>query len=94
VAYATAVKSVPAVLSTARDHGLGNYPHFYSVNSAEATQILDVADDIIRYMAYGPLSIAEPWQITDDPKSVADKMKGDIRGLPTSIVYSTKVSGR
>lgn len=91
VAYATAVKSVPAVLSTAREHGLENYPHFYSVNSAEATQILDVADDIIRYMAYGPLSIAEPWQITDDPKSVADKMKGDIRGLPTSIVYSTKV---
>lgn len=91
VAYATAVKSVPAVLSTARDHGLKNYPDFYSVNSAEATQILDVADDILRYMAYGPLSIAEPWQITDDPKSVADKMKGDIRGLPTSIVYNTKV---
>lgn len=91
VAYATAVKSLPAVLSTAREHGLENYPHFYTVNSAEATQILDVADDIIRYMAYGPLSIAEPWQITDDPKSVADKMKGDIRGLPTSIVYNTKV---
>ena len=91
VAYATAVKSIPAVLSTARDHGLENYPDFYTVNSAEATQIMDVADDIIRYMAYGPLSIAEPWQITDDPKSVADKMKGDIRGLPTSIVYNTKV---
>jgi Protein of unknown function (DUF1588)/Protein of unknown function (DUF1592)/Protein of unknown function (DUF1585)/Planctomycete cytochrome C len=91
VAYATAVKSLPAVLSTARELGLENYPHFYSVNSAEATQILDAADDIIRYMAYGPLSIAEPWQITDDPKSVADRMKGDIRGLPTSIVYSTKV---
>ena len=91
VAYATAVKSLPAVLSTAREHGLENYPHFYTVNSAEATQIMDVADDIIRYMAYGPLSIAEPWQITDDPKSVADKMKGDIRGLPTSIVYNTKV---
>ncbi|MCA9038565.1 MAG: DUF1592 domain-containing protein, partial [Planctomycetaceae bacterium] len=91
VAYATAVKSVPAVLSTARDHGLENYPDFYTVNSAEATQIMDVADDIIRYMAYGPLSIAEPWQITDDPKSVAEKMKGDIRGLPTSIVYNTKV---
>lgn len=91
VAYATAVKSLPAVLSTARDHGLENYPHFYSVNSAEATQIMEVADDVIKYMAYGPLSIAEPWQITDDPDSVADKMKGDIRGLPTSIVYSTKV---
>jgi mono/diheme cytochrome c family protein len=91
VAYATAVKSVPAVLATARSHGLKNYPDLYSVNSAEATQIMDVADDIIRYMAYGPLSIAEAYQITDDPKSIADKMKGDIRGLPTSIVYSPKV---
>lgn len=91
VAYATAVKSVPEVLSSARSHGLKNYPDFYSVNSAEATQIMDVADDILRYMAYGPLSIAKPYQITDDPKSIADKMKGDIRGLPTSIVYSTKV---
>jgi len=91
VAYATAVKSVPAVSSSARDHGLENYPDFYTVNSAEATQIMSVANDIIRYMADGPLSIAQPYQITDDPKSIADKMKGDIRGLPTSLVYSTKV---
>lgn len=89
VAYATAVKSVPAVLSSARNHGLENYPDFYSVNSAEATQILSVADDILRYMAYGPLSIAAPEQITDDPDSY--KMVGDIRGLPTSLVYSTKI---
>lgn len=91
VAYATAVKSIPAVLASARNHGLKNYPDFASVNSAEATQIMSLASDIIRYMAYGPLSIAEPYQITDDPKSIADKMQGDIRGLPTSIVYSTKV---
>lgn len=91
VAYATSVKSVPAVLSSARDHGLENYPDFYTVNSAEATQIMGVADDIIRYMAEGPLSIARPYQITDDPNSIADKMKGDLRGLPTSLVYSTKV---
>lgn len=91
VAYATSVKSVPAVLSSARVHGLENYPDFYTVNSAEATQIMDVAEDIIRYMAYGPLSIAEPYQITDDPQSIADKMQGDLRGLPTSLVYSTKV---
>lgn len=91
VAYATSVKSTPAVLSSARELGLENYPDFYSVNSAEATQILDVADDIIRYMAEGPLSIAEPYQITDDPNSIADKMQGDLRGLPTSLVYSTKV---
>lgn len=91
VAYATAVKSLPAVLSSARSHGLENYPDLYTVNSAEATQIMDVADDIIRYMADGPLSIAEPYQITDNPKSIADRMVGDLRGLPTSIVYSTKV---
>ncbi len=89
VAYATAVKSVPAILSSARNHGFENYPDFYTVNSAEATQILSVADDILRYMAHGPLSIAGPDQITDDPGSY--KMEGDIRGLPTSLVYSTKV---
>ncbi len=89
VAYATAVKSVPVVLASARTHGLENYPYLYSVNSAEATQILDVAKDILRYMAYGPLSIANPEQITDDPKTY--KMVGVIRGLPTSLVYSTKV---
>lgn len=89
VAYATSVKSVPAILSSARDHGLENYPDFYTVNSAEATQIMGVAEDIIRYMAYGPLSIANPEQITDDPNSY--KFDGDIRGLPTALVYSTKV---
>ncbi|MFG0265966.1 MAG: DUF1588 domain-containing protein [Rhodopirellula sp. JB055] len=91
VAYATAVKSVPAVLSSPRNHGLENYPDFSTVNSAEATQILGIAGDILRYMADGPLSIAEPYQITDDPQSIADKMKGDLRGLPTSLVYNTKV---
>jgi hypothetical protein len=91
VAYATSVKSVPAILSSARKHGLENYPDFYTVNSAEATQIMSVANDIIRYMAEGPLSIARPYQITDDPKSIADKMVGDLRGLPTALVYSTKI---
>ena len=91
VAYATAVKSVPAILSSARTHGLENYPDFYTVNSAEATQILSMAADILRYMAYGPLSIAKPYQISDDPRSVMEKWEGDIRGLPTSIVYSTKI---
>ena len=91
VAYATAVKSTPAILSSPRAHGLENYSDFSTVNSAEATQVFGVAGDIIRYMARGPLSIAKPYQITDDPKSIEDKMKGDLRGLPTSIVYSTKV---
>jgi hypothetical protein len=93
VAYATAVKSVPVVLSSARKHGLKNYPDFSTVNSAEATQILGKAEDILQYMAYGPLSlVGMPEQITDDPKTY-DKVKppGDLRGLPTAIVYSTKV---
>ena len=89
VAYATAVKSVPAILSAARDHGFDNYPDLSTVNSAEATQIMAAAGDILRYMAYGPLSIASPEQITDDPKTYP--FEGDIRGLPTSLVYSTKV---
>lgn len=93
VAYATAVKSVPVVLSSARKYGFENYPDFYTVNSAEATQILDKAENILRYMAYGPLSIVGmPEQITDDPKTYDKvKPKGDLRGLPTAIVYSTKV---
>jgi hypothetical protein len=93
VAYATAVKSVPVVLSSARKTGLKNYPDFYTVNSAEATQILGMAEDILKYMAYGPLSlVGMPEQITDDPKTYDKvKPKGDLRGLPTAIVYSTKV---
>ena len=91
VAYATAVKSVPVVLATARDHGLENYPIFHTVNSAEATQIMGVAGDIIRYMIDGPLSIAKSNQITDDPKSIAGQFKEDIRGLPSSLIYSTEV---
>ena len=90
VAYATSVKSVPVVLSSARAHGLENYPDFYTVNSAEATQILGKAENILRYMAHGPLSIANPEQITDNPNSYP--MNGDIRGLPTALVYSTKIT--
>ena len=90
VAYATSVKSIPVVLSSARQHGLENYPDFYSVNGAEATRILGKAEDILRYMAYGPLSIANPEQITDDPNTY--KTEGDLRGLPTALVYSTKIA--
>ncbi len=93
VAYATAVKSVPVVLSSARKTGLKNYPDFYTVNSAEATQILGKAEDILQYMAYGPLSlVGMKEQITDDPKTYDKvKPKGDLRGLPTAIVYKTAV---
>ena len=92
VAYATAVKSVPVVLSSGRKHGFENFPNFYSVNSAEATQILGKAEDLLEYMAYGPLSLVGfPEQITDDPKTYdqSAKPEGDLRGLPTAIVYNT-----
>ena len=92
VAYATAVKSVPVVLSSPRKSGLKNYPALTSVNSAESTQILSKATDILNYMAQGVRSlVGMPEQITDDPKTY-DKVKppGDIRGQPTSIVYSPK----
>ena len=94
VAYATAVKSIPVVLASARKHGFENYPDFYTVNSAEANQILDKAGSILKYMAYGPMSlVGMPEQITDDPKTYDKvKPKGDLRGLPTAIVYSTKVT--
>ena len=94
VAYATAVKSVPVVLASAKKHGFENYPDFYTVNSAEANQILDKAGSILKYMAYGPMSlVGMPEQITDDPKTYDKvKPKGDLRGLPTAIVYSTKVT--
>jgi hypothetical protein len=94
VAYATAVKSVPAVLSSSRKHGLENYADFHTVNSAEATQILSKAEDIIKYMAYGPESlIGMPEQITDDPATYNRvKPSGDIRGLPTAITYSTQIA--
>ncbi|MFC5051440.1 DUF1588 domain-containing protein [Rubritalea spongiae] len=93
VAYATAVKSVPVVFAAARSHGFENYAHFSSVNSAEATQILNKAGDILKYMAYGPGSLVKfPEQITDDVGTYHDvKPKGDIRGLPSSLIYSTKV---
>ena len=82
------------VLSSGRKHGIENYPSFYSVNSAEATQILGKAEDILKYMAYGPMSLVGfPEQITDDPKTYdqSTKPEGDLRGLPTAIVYDTKI---
>ena len=93
VAYATAVKSVPVVLATMRKHGFANYASKHSVNSAESTQILSKAQDILKYMAYGPKSLIKfPEQITDNPKTYeAVRPEGDLRGLPTALTYSTKV---
>lgn len=92
-AYAASVTGFPAMLSKVRDHGLKSYPHLYSVNSSEATQIMSVAEQILHFMAYGP--VGEPFQFGDDAKKIQQEIKklnlGDIRGLPTGIFYSTKV---
>ena len=92
-AYAASVTGFPAMLSSVRDHGLKSYPHLYSVNSSEATQIMSVAEQILKFMAYGP--VGEPFQFGDDVRKINAELKklnlGDIRGLPTGIFYSTKV---
>ena len=94
VAYATSIKSVPAVLSVPHQHGFENYAEFSSVNSAESTQILNKAGDLLRYMAYGPESlISDPRQITDNPAEfmIVLSEKGDIRGTPLGLTYHTKM---
>jgi hypothetical protein len=54
------VPSFQPILSTANDHGLRNYSFLYSVNSAEALQITKVAEEILRFMAYGPIRHSGP----------------------------------
>jgi hypothetical protein len=73
VAYATAVKSVPAVLASARNHGLKNYPDLYTVNSAEATQIMEVAGGHHPLHGLRTAQHRHAEQITDDPKSTPTK---------------------
>ncbi|MEM7395227.1 MAG: c-type cytochrome domain-containing protein, partial [Verrucomicrobiota bacterium] len=80
-AYIAAITGFPPILSKIRDPGLKNYPSLYSVNGAEATQIARHAEEIIRYMAYGPRG--EPFQFVADRKAYKkpDKFKGlDMRG--------------
>jgi len=92
VAYAGSVKAVPVVLASERDHGFENYAHFSSVNSAEVSQILNKAQDILRYMAYGPKSISKyESQITDDPAEYMLNIDGDQRGLPSALSYNTEM---
>ena len=93
VAYATAVKSAPVVLSAAHKHGFLNYAGHSSVNSAESIQILGKAADILRYMAYGPMSLAvHPEQITNDPAIyMHDFLQEDVRGTPQALTFNTKV---
>ncbi len=92
-AYAAAITGFPPVLTTIRDPGLKNYASLYSVNGAEATQIASHAEDILRFMAFGPEG--EPYQFVDNPREVKrpEKYDGvDIRGITESLVYDTETA--
>ena len=85
-AYAAAITGFPPVLATDNHHGLQNYANLYSVNGAEATQIANNAENILRFMAYGPA--AEPYQFADNVGQIDVKYKhGDLRGLAQSLFY-------
>ena len=85
-AYAAAITGFPPVLTTVDSHGLQNYPVLYSVNGAEATQIASHAEDILRFMAYGPK--AEPYQFADKVNDIDKKYKHESkRGLSESLFY-------
>ena len=84
---ADVLKQAIGILSSEREHGLKNYPHLYSVNSAESLQILKQAQDFIRYMAYGAESIIF------DPKQISDKVPGRSKGSirPDQIIFTSKI---
>jgi hypothetical protein len=88
-AYAAAVTGFPAVFSMTGDHGLRDYPILYSVNGSEATQIARHAEDILRFMAWGP--VAEPYQFGDQRKLPAKYNGVDIRGTTQSLFYKEEV---
>ena len=93
VSYAAAVKSAPAVLNAEHKHGFENYAHFSSVNSAESTQILSKAVDILKYMAYGAETlVVDPDQITNDSVLYTAKLGGkNIMGSTASVTYNEKI---
>jgi len=89
-AYAASITGFPPVLSTEDHHGLRNYPILYSVNGAEATQIANNAENILRYMAYGP--DAEPYQFADNVGQIDKKYKHEsLRGLAQGLFYSNEI---
>ena len=66
MAYTTAVKSVPVVLSSSRKHGFENY---VPLSIAPKRPRSDQAEDILKYMAYGPsASLAPPSKLPTTPK--------------------------
>ena len=86
-AYAAAITGFSPILNTSGRHGLRSYPILYSVNGAQASQIARHAEDIVRFMAYGPK--IEPYQFTG---KLPEKYKGvDIRGTVESLFYKEEV---
>ena len=91
------LKAEPAVFATAKTHGLENYPHLYSINSSQALQIESLADDILRYMAMGPHSFANPAQFTDLnhwKAAVEEKTANGTLGPPgtaAGIIYNNQI---
>ncbi|EDM27004.1 hypothetical protein LNTAR_07164 [Lentisphaera araneosa HTCC2155] len=91
VAYETAVRSFPSVMTLKSAHGLKNYSNQYSVNGSEVAQISTVAKDIIHYMAFGPDAL--PHQYVDSKKEVAkEHLNPDFRGLPKSLFYKKEMT--
>lgn len=85
-AYAASITGFPPALSQEDAHGLRSYPNLYSVNGAEATQIASTAEDILRFMAFGP--DAEPYQFAASVKDIDKKYKHEsLRGLAQSLFY-------
>ena len=85
-AYAASITGFPPMLTMDDHHGLRNYPILYSVNGAEATQIANTADDILRFMAHGP--DAKPYQFADKVGDIDNKYKHEsLRGLAESLFY-------
>ena len=86
-AYAAAITGFSSILNTTGDHGLRSYPILYSVNGAQASQIARHAEDIVRFMAYGPK--IEPYQLSG---KLPEKYKNvDIRGTVESLFYHPEV---
>ena len=85
-AYAASITGFPPALSLEDAHGLRSYPNLYSVNGAEATQIAATAEDILRFMAFGP--DAEPYQFANNVREIDKKYKHEsLRGLAQSLFY-------
>ena len=89
-AYAASITGFSPILSVDDHHGLRSYPLMYSVNGAEASQLARDAENILRFMAYGP--DAQPHQFADKLSEIDRKYKGgDLRGLAESLFYGHEV---